>query len=161
MRTRGNQTAAARSEGFTLIEVLIVVVVLGILSAIVVFSLFSTTTHSVVVSCSSDARAVNLAGRALVTENPNQVPTTSGPGAGSWYNQLLPGSTLTGSPFLHSWPTSSYYSISVAGTSAPPTTGDVPPVSPANGDVIVTTPVGAGAHTYDATQQPGSACSKA
>jgi general secretion pathway protein G len=161
-----NKRRSASEEnqsGFTLIELLIVIVVLGILAAIVVFALSGVTGQSTTAACQSDAKTVGIGVAALQAENPDAIPTATGTFATStatstpqnWSYGLISG-TLTGGPFLQSWPTgnAAFYSISVAGTGAAATTGDA--VTPANGDVIVTAK--SSGLTYDATVNPVSAC---
>ncbi len=151
-------TAEVDQSGFTLIELLIVIVVLGILAAIVVFSLQGATSSSVISACSADSRTVNIAVQAAETDNPTSYPGYNGAASTSaQWQTALTGSSLTGGPFLQSWPGQTGYAISVAGSSAAATTGDSPAVSPSNGDVIVT----AGGKTYDFSVDGNSACAAA
>jgi prepilin-type N-terminal cleavage/methylation domain-containing protein len=50
-----------RNSGFTLVELLIVVVILGILASIVVFAISNTTQDAAVTACHSDYKTVELA----------------------------------------------------------------------------------------------------
>jgi prepilin-type N-terminal cleavage/methylation domain-containing protein len=143
-------------SGFTLIELLIVIVVLGILAAIVVFSLSGATSQSVVSACNSDARTVDIAVQAAIAENPTSYPGYSGSATSATWKADMLSNTLTGGPFLQSWPqTNNGYSVSIAGTGAAADTGDS--TTPSNGDVIITT----GGNTYDYTVNPSSTCANA
>ena len=142
-------------SGFTLIELLIVIVVLGILAAIVVFALRGVTGQSTTAACQSDAKTVGIGVAALQAENPTSYSAYT---SANWQTNLI-GNTLTGAPFLQSWPTgnSTYYAITVAPATSFTTTGDS--VATTNGDVIVTPATGTHAgKTYDATVNPVSAC---
>jgi prepilin-type N-terminal cleavage/methylation domain-containing protein len=110
MRERINQAMTARlddengdvlqldEEGFTLVELLIVVVVLGILAAVTVFGLSGTTSTSYKSACNTDARSVEVAVEAYHTNNNPTWPTTldqltaPDPG-GQTYLRTLPGNT--------------------------------------------------------------------
>jgi prepilin-type N-terminal cleavage/methylation domain-containing protein len=62
-------------EGFTLVELLIVVVVLGILAAVTVFGLSGTTSTSYKAACNADARSVEIAAETYHANNsPNWPP---------------------------------------------------------------------------------------
>lgn len=67
--TRDELRAAGRTDaGFTLIELVIVVVVLGILAAIVVFSVTGFTNNSQTAACKSDYKTVETAGEAYYAQ---------------------------------------------------------------------------------------------
>jgi general secretion pathway protein G len=157
IRKLNERRSAGDESGFTLIELLIVIVVLGILAAIVVFALSGVTGQSTTAACQSDAKTVGIGVAALQAENPTSYANYT---PGDWMSNLI-GNTLTGAPFLQSWPTgnSQYYAISVAGHVGFTTTGDA--VATTNGDVIVTPATGGSAgKTFDATVNPVSACQK-
>jgi hypothetical protein len=97
-----------------------------------------------------------------VIENPGAIPTTPL----AWKLALL-GETQsgvwttieTGAPFLQSWPANSSYTYAVAGVGATATTGDVPSINPANGDVIISSfSPGIGMKTFDSTVSPAAGC---
>ncbi len=158
IRELNKRRSDENESGFTLIELLIVIVVLGILAAIVVFALSGVTGQSVQAACQSDAKTVGIGVAALEAENPSSIPTT----AATWKTDLLPGSSLTGAPFLQSWPTgnATSYTITISGNTGV-ATNDSPSVTSNNGDVIVHTtnnPTGGPPNVYDATVNPVSAC---
>jgi prepilin-type N-terminal cleavage/methylation domain-containing protein len=152
-------------SGFNLMELLVVMCILGLLAGILVFALGGTASAGSIASCGADSRVINQAAQALVVENPSDVPTT----AQAWKLALLgrvePGVWTTvesGAPFLQSWPESSKFTFSIAGVGAVATTGDVPSVSPANGDVIVKSfAPGLGTRTFDTSINPTAGCSGA
>jgi prepilin-type N-terminal cleavage/methylation domain-containing protein len=143
------QSDANDLAGFTLIEVLVVMVVLGLLAAIVVFEIGGVAEASRVSACRSDSRTVTLAVQAAKTENPSTYPSATY----TWEVDLLPGSLLTDAPFLRQWPsTDAGYQISVAGAGQPATSDNT---APKNGDVLVQV----GTTTFDFTTDPSNACS--
>jgi prepilin-type N-terminal cleavage/methylation domain-containing protein len=91
--------------GFTLIEFLVVLLVLGILAAIVIFTLSGTTDASVRAACNGDARTVTAAVQAFEVQHPSVTQVTEG--------QLV----ATGVGTLQTWPKSSQnrYDIVIAG----------------------------------------------
>jgi general secretion pathway protein G len=62
---RGNRRG---DDGFTLMELLIVVVVLGVLAGIVVFALSSVTAQAAVAACNTDASSVETAANAYTAK---------------------------------------------------------------------------------------------
>lgn len=68
--------AQGDEDGFTLVELLIVVVVLGILAAVTVFGLSGTTSTSYKAACNADARSVEVAVEAYHTNNSPQWPAS-------------------------------------------------------------------------------------
>jgi prepilin-type N-terminal cleavage/methylation domain-containing protein len=147
-RVQRQRAAGEIDGGFTLIELLIVIVVLGILAAIVVFALGGVTKQSAVAACQSDAKTVGIAVGALQAENQSVTEAT----AAAWHTDLL-GSSLTGGPFLQSWPTNTGYTITVAGTAE--VTANVP-AGVKYGDVIVA--ILSPAATNNGTTSPVAAC---
>ena len=99
------QKDAGEISGFTMIEVLIVIVVLGILAAVVIFALGGITGKSALASCEADGATVSTALAAFNAQNPSFAGTTT-------YTQadLLPSSTggtavgVIGGPYILSWP---------------------------------------------------------
>ncbi len=103
-----NRTADDRIKGFTLIEVLIVIVILGILASIVVFAVQDLSTSTAAASCQTDYKTIEsaeetykaqmdaYAGTYLALETP-----TTGPD----------GSTV--GPWIKEAPSSSYYTIAI------------------------------------------------
>lgn len=107
--------------GFTLVELLIVIVVLGVLAAVVVFALGGVSASASVASCKADARIVEDAVRAYMTENAGTPPTTAD-------------LTASTDPYLSSFPTSSSFAIVLDGgtveVSAPLGAAPVPATDP-------------------------------
>jgi general secretion pathway protein G len=85
--------------GFTLVELLVVIVILGILAAIVVFAVTGITSKGQSSACSTDAKTIQAAEEAAYA-------STSGSTTASY----LPMSTLVASGYLHS--SSNLWSVS-------------------------------------------------
>jgi prepilin-type N-terminal cleavage/methylation domain-containing protein len=100
----GRTQDAKTYSGFTLVELLIVIAVLGILAAAVVFALGGTVGDATQAACHSDARTVEVAVQAYEQSpaNPNNAYPTS-------LGQLV--SPAVGGPFLHQLPNNPNYLI--------------------------------------------------
>ena len=84
-----------------MIELLIVIVVLGVLAAIVVFSLSSVAGTSDQAACKSNGATLNTAIAAYNAQNPNGPTVTQ--------------AALTGT-FVQTWPNNTHYSFGVDGS---------------------------------------------
>lgn len=117
------QRARTEESGFTLIELMIVIVILGVLAGIVIFAVGGITDNGNVAACKSDVKTVSVAVEAFKAKNgsyPSDLVTlTADPNK---FLRLQPG--LTGSTLQN---TSGGYTVNYAG----PPTGDIT-VTPAN-----------------------------
>lgn len=106
------RTRFGDANGFTLVELLIVIAVLGILAAVVIFSLGGVTAQASVSACETDGKTVETAVAAYEAQS-GDVPPAS-------LSVLTQGSN----PYLQSVPSSPYYSYSLVNgvvmVSAPP-----------------------------------------
>src|ERR1039458_8321001 len=82
-----HQRDAGEINGFTLLEVLIVIVVLGILAAVVIFALGGISSKTAVAACEADGATVSSAIADFNNQNENTAVTTAG---------LLNGTTANG-----------------------------------------------------------------
>jgi general secretion pathway protein G len=127
---RGLEAGVATDEdeqGFTLVELLIVVVVLGILAAVTVFGLSGSTSKSNVAACNTDARSVEVAVEAFHSDQ------QAWPAPGSVANSGLLGPSPSGGPYLRTVPTNGRYTINIG----------------PNGAVLVAVPAGPNGINYD------------
>jgi type II secretory pathway pseudopilin PulG len=102
-----------RVEGFTLVEILVIIVVLGILAAVVLYALGGITQKSAQAACRADGATVSSAISDLDNEYPNVFEAAASTSAASAENLLL-GNTY-GGPYLSSWPSNStHYAFTVS-----------------------------------------------
>jgi prepilin-type N-terminal cleavage/methylation domain-containing protein len=110
------RSANEADAGFTLIEILIVIVVLGILAAVVIEALGGITGKSAISACSADGATVNTAVAVLEHQNTG-VGSAGGAGITTTLtsSMLLAGGGVTGDPYLASWPSNSpHYAYAIA-----------------------------------------------
>jgi general secretion pathway protein G len=89
-----------KDAGFTFIELMIVVIVLGILATVVIFSLGNVTASAAVSACQTDVKTVLTAVQAYEAQNQGAVPDATALTTGS-------------SPYLQSFPSSPYFTITL------------------------------------------------
>jgi prepilin-type N-terminal cleavage/methylation domain-containing protein len=102
-------------SGFTLVEILVIIVVLGILAAVVLYAVGGITGKSARAACQADGATVSSAISDLNNEHPNIFVATAVTSPASAEN-LLVGSAY-GGPYISSWPSNSpHYAFSVSTT---------------------------------------------
>ena len=104
--------------GFTLVELLVVITVLGILAATVILGLSSSVSSAAGSACNSDAKSVEIAVETFHsnpknTANPNQYPNASSATPSGNSQLTAPAASNYGGPYLRTWPSSSHYTITL------------------------------------------------
>ena len=115
--------AKRNEEGFTIIELLIVIIVLGILAAIVVFAIGSTRKDSVASSCKTNVKAVELSAEAVNTHAGSYPAATISLVAGSPAGAVVADNTNllaggTNGAILKTFPKSTDYALVYVGTAS-------------------------------------------
>lgn len=90
---RRDRTTGANDEGFTLVELLIVIVVLGILSGIVVFGVARFRTDATTAACKSEVSQVQSAADAYEAQTGGYPATTTVLVTGQYLKALPTGVT--------------------------------------------------------------------
>jgi len=75
-----DRTARNGDAGFTLVEVLIVIVIVGVLATVVVFAVRGITDQGEAAACGTDARVLSTAAEVYLAENQVVVIPESGAG---------------------------------------------------------------------------------
>lgn len=110
-RLKQQRDSGGGEGGFTLLEILIVIVVLGILAAVVVFALGGITSKGGVAACRADGATL---ASAIATFN-NQYP-------GVGVTQGLLTGSADGGPYVQSWPSSlPHFAFAIATAVGTPT----------------------------------------
>jgi general secretion pathway protein G len=108
LRRLKRQRDAREIDGFTLLEILIVIVVLGILAAVVIFALSDITGKTAVAACQADGTTVATAMADFNNQNGNTAVSTAG---------LINGTVANGKiPYIQSWPNNTPHYGFVLGT---------------------------------------------
>jgi general secretion pathway protein G len=121
MKRKWSGSSWRSQTGFTLVELLLIMVILGILASTVVFALSGTASSAASSACNTDVKTVETALEAFHNNLGNTADSGNYPNAStatpSGNSQLLaPASSNYGGPYLRTWPSSTHYTITL-GTS--------------------------------------------
>ena len=108
--------AKKKDKGFTLVELLIVIVILGILATVTVFAVRGLTTNAKTNACATEKSTIGTAAEAYFAQyGGNAIPVTGGtlPAGAGWALGATPGATLAAAGLLRTAPT--LYSVSADG----------------------------------------------
>jgi prepilin-type N-terminal cleavage/methylation domain-containing protein len=109
-------TRSRPDSGFTLMEILVIIVVLAILSAVIIYAVGGVTEKSARAACVDDGDTVSSAISDLNNEHPGVFVTTAAANGGTAAENLLLGSDYDG-PYIQSWPNNSpHYAFSISST---------------------------------------------
>ncbi len=98
---------ARREDGFTLFELLVVIIILAVLAGIVVFSVGSTQASGIASACSTDAKSFQTALEEYNADTNSYPPL----GTGSQLTSTVTIGSTTYGPFMRALPTTTEYQI--------------------------------------------------
>jgi type II secretory pathway pseudopilin PulG len=102
-----------RAAGFTMVEILVIIVVLGILAGVVLFALGGITQESAQAACRADGATVSSAISDIDSEYPNVFESVASTSGSSAENLLL--GNAYGGPYISAWPSNStHYAFTVS-----------------------------------------------
>ncbi len=115
------RTERRNQRGFTLIEVIVVIAVLGILTGTVLLAVGNQGSQSAVTACKADAKSVQTALEEYRSDNNGAYPSSGGtypfgpsstsPNDPAWKLLLQPQTGFAGSPFMRDMPPTSNYVV--------------------------------------------------
>jgi general secretion pathway protein G len=94
MNSMSSRSVESRERGFTLVELLIVVVILGVLAAVTVFAVRGVTDRGQVSACAADKNTIQVAVEAYHAQNGVDATTMNMLIAGGFLKSTSPNYTL-------------------------------------------------------------------
>jgi prepilin-type N-terminal cleavage/methylation domain-containing protein len=89
MNMDNNDTTTSQDRGFTLVELLIVIVILGVLAAVTVFAVRGITVEAEETTCDAEKRVLETAVIAYLFRNETSTIPASGASDGDEYERTL------------------------------------------------------------------------
>ncbi len=111
------EVQSKRDKGFTLVELLIVIVILGVLATVTVFAVRGITDKGKTSACSADKATLEVAAESYFAQyGSSTIPVTGGtlPTGATWTLGATPGATLVNAGLMRS--VSAKYTVVADGT---------------------------------------------